>query len=559
MSFNVAFPPSLGLRANLEPLQRERDWIRVIWRFLARNFLLDRGSIGLVLFHGLILSFIIAGFWLLDSLKDPVLSTINGIEYQPLAKLGSVVVTLIITFVYEYATTKLRKLELFHFVSSVFGLAFLCISALLSDPSYGLKIEPKGPQNFVGWLAYFLIEAYGSLMVALFWSYTNSIMNLEEAKGAYGLIISVAQIGAILGSTMATQATKFGIPILFLLGSMTIFGISLLMKVYIIVLPRRKSKSQTSKKMDYLSSTNMDTTLEGPAVERRSGGAFEGLSLVLRHRYTLLILGVSCVYEVVVTILDYQFKVLGAASVQHTPKDAAGGDQHENEFALLLGHFGQMTNVFSFFVSLFGFSFLVNRLGVRTSLMIFPALLFAGVIITNLLSSLWVLFVVVSLIKALIFSFHDPVKELLYIPTSEAIKFKAKAWIDVFGARSAKALGSFICYSAFGDAATLRTVGELPCIIASVAVITLAYLAGSEFQRLVDNGIVISATGESEAVLVDSSLDPVGARGDGESLLTSLGSDSGELEKNRGEIEDDFFGGYRLRSLSKSTDVDDPK
>jgi len=27
------------------------------------------------------------------------------------------------------------------------------------------------------------IEAYGSLMVALFWSFTNSIMDLEQAKG----------------------------------------------------------------------------------------------------------------------------------------------------------------------------------------------------------------------------------------------------------------------------------------------------------------------------------------------------------------------------------------
>lgn len=521
------------------------DYIRSVRRFLASTFLLDRGSIGRVLFHGLILSFIIAGFWLLDSLKDPVLATINGIEYQPMAKLGSVVVTLLTTFVYEYATTKLRKLELFHLVSSVFGLAFLILSALLSDQSYGLKIEPKGPQNFVGWLSYFLIEAYGSLMVALFWSYTNSIMNLEEAKGAYGLIISVAQIGAILGSTMATQATKFGIPILFLLGSMTIFCISLLMKVYVIVLPRNKRKDP--KKIDYLASANMDTTIEGPAVERKTGGLAEGLSLVVRHKYTLLILGVSCVYEVVVTILDYQFKVLGAASVQNS-----ANEENENEFALLLGHFGQMTNIFSFFVSLFGFSFLVNRLGVRSSLMIFPVLLFAGVIITNLLSSLWVLFVVVSLIKALIFSFHDPVKELLYIPTSEAIKFKAKAWIDVFGARSAKALGSFICYSAFGDVATLRTVGEIPCIIASVAVITLAYLAGSEFQRLVDNGIVISAEGESEAV-VDVNIELSGSV----PLLDSRSSDSGEGPT--GEIEDDFLGNFRLRSLSKSYDVDDPK
>ena len=145
MSSNVAFPQALGLGSSVDPSLYE--WIRTVRRFLASTFLLERGSIGRVFFHGLILSFIIAGFWLLDSLKDPVLSTINGIEYQPMAKLGSVIVTLMITFIYEYATTKLRKLELFHFVSSVFGLAFLCISALLSDPSYGLKIEPKGPQT----------------------------------------------------------------------------------------------------------------------------------------------------------------------------------------------------------------------------------------------------------------------------------------------------------------------------------------------------------------------------------------------------------------------------
>jgi AAA family ATP:ADP antiporter len=545
-SGGLGTPPFEAL-SSLEPY----NYIGSARRFLASTFLLDRGSIGRVLFHGLILSFIIAGFWLLDSLKDPVLTTINGIEYQPMAKLGSVVVTLMTTFVYEYMTTKLRKLELFHFVSSVFGFVFLVISALLSDPSYGLKIEPKGPQNAVGWLSYFLIEAYGSLMVALFWSYTNSIMNLEEAKGAYGLIISVAQIGAILGSTMATQASKFGIPVLFLLGSMTIFCISLLMKVYVIVLPRKKRRDP---KKEYLSNINMDTTMEGPAVERKRGGLAEGLSLVVRHKYTLFILGVSCVYEVVVTILDYQFKVMGAASVQNS----ANGD-NENDFALLLGHFGQMTNIFSFFVSLFGFSFLVNRLGVRSSLMIFPVLLFTGVIITNLLSSLWVLFVVVSLIKALIFSFHDPVKELLYIPTSETIKFKAKAWIDVFGARSAKALGSFICYSAFGDAATLRTVGEIPCIVASVAVITLAYLAGSEFQRLVDSGIVISAEGESEAV-VDANVEPIGVGDEGAAMLMeSISSGSGEGGGGRGEIEDDFLGTIRLRSLSKSYDVDDPR
>ena len=279
---------------SLSPFYRE------VRHFLASTFTLERKMIGKVLFHGLILSFIIAGFWLLDSLKDPVLTTIVGIEYQPMAKLGSVVVTLLTTFVYEYVTMKLKKLELFHLVSSVFGFIFLILSALLSDPLYGLKIEEKGPQNIVGWLSYFMIEAYGSLMVALFWSYTNSIMNLEEAKGAYGLIISLAQIGAILGSTMATQATQIGIPLLFLMGSMTIFSISLLMKVYVIVLPKKKRNFSsggvggvpTRKRLDSGSEyfgvrpSLHAGALEGPAVVRQTGGMSEGLVLVFRNSYT---------------------------------------------------------------------------------------------------------------------------------------------------------------------------------------------------------------------------------------------------------------------------------
>lgn len=290
-----------GMNSTFPEMPSLSPFYREVRHFLASTFTLERKMIGKVLFHGLILSFIIAGFWLLDSLKDPVLTTIVGIEYQPMAKLGSVFVTLLTTFVYEYATTKLKKLELFHLVSSVFGFIFLILSALLSDPLYGLKIEEKGPQNIVGWLSYFMIEAYGSLMVALFWSYTNSIMNLEEAKGAYGLIISLAQIGAILGSTMATQATQMGIPLLFLMGSMTILSISLLMKVYVIVLPKKKryfssgggvGGAPTRKRLDSGSeyfgvrpSLHAGAS-EGPAVVRQAGGVSEGLVLVFRNSYT---------------------------------------------------------------------------------------------------------------------------------------------------------------------------------------------------------------------------------------------------------------------------------
>lgn len=196
-----------------------------------------------------------------------------------------------------------------------------------------------------------------------------------------------------------------------------------------------------------------------------------------RYGYMRKVLGVAVLYEIVVTVLDYQFKLMGADSVSsRNNKDTTGeniisenpntisyldaygvhdsnyfivGDPSTNPagdlagefvdnisdgdaFANLLGHFGQVTNLISFFVSFLGFSYLVHVLGVRRSLLIYPITMFVAVVIAYLVPHLWVLFVVVSVLKAMIFSLQDPVKELLYIPTSEPIKYKAKVIYSTF-------------------------------------------------------------------------------------------------------------------------------
>jgi len=171
----------------------------------------------------LLLACIICGFWLLDSLKDPIIANTIGMEYQPLAKFLSVVTTLIVVCIYDFATSSVSKPVLFHLVSLFYGLFILILAAYLADPVNGLSNREKNPKRYLGWICYFVIESYGSLMVALFWSFTNSIMDLEQAKGAYGLIISIAQIGAIIGSTFATRASQFGIPQLFIVGKLFIY------------------------------------------------------------------------------------------------------------------------------------------------------------------------------------------------------------------------------------------------------------------------------------------------------------------------------------------------
>lgn len=62
-------------------------------------------------------------------------------------------------------------------------------------------------------------------------------------------------------------------------------------------------------------------------------------------------------------------------------------------------------------------------------------------------------------LQGLTYALNEPCKEMLYLPTSDAIKFKAKGWIDVFGSRCAKGVGSFVTLSSGGDRRRLATYG----------------------------------------------------------------------------------------------------
>lgn len=248
---------------------------------------------------------------------------------------------------------------------------------------------------------------------------------------------------------------------------------------------------------------------------------------------------VSCLFEIVVTILDYQFKLLSSNSITAkqlqmalliasssstatttttispssllssslaSSLSSSSSSSKINQYAShidsytmnssdslvkLLGHFGQSTNILSFLLSFFGFSYLVHNFGVSRSLLIFPITLMISVILTNLIPSLPVLFIIVSVMKAMIFSLQDPIHELLYIPTSDAIKFKAKAWIDVFGSRVAKAIGSSICNLSKANIQSLHNIAEIPCILIAIFIIYITYQVGIEFEMLIISNQVV--------------------------------------------------------------------
>eukprot|EP01032_Pedospumella_encystans_P025966 gene25966-29331_t len=144
------------------------------------------------------LFFIVGGYWLLRSLKDPIMSVINGVEYIPQAKIASLFVVFGLVIVYNKLLDIYPKHQLFYMMGVSYGILFSLMGLLLMHPTIGLSNVEAHPHRILGWLSYVTIESFGSMVVQCYWALVNSSVNVQFAKKNFGLIVAGAQIGSIL-------------------------------------------------------------------------------------------------------------------------------------------------------------------------------------------------------------------------------------------------------------------------------------------------------------------------------------------------------------------------
>ena len=94
-------------------------------------------------------------------------------------------------------------------------------------------------------------------------------------------------------------------------------------------------------------------------------------------------------------------------------------------------------------------------------------------------------------VKGLSYALNNPSKEMMYIPTSKDIRFKAKGWIDQFGGRTAKASGSIINNTFSSSLPELLTYGTLISFgLVGVWMMVAAYV-GKQFKTLSERNEVV--------------------------------------------------------------------
>ncbi len=371
-----------------------------------------------ILYGGLFF-FIIGIYWSLRCLKDSVFNAFVGSEHTWMAKILSLAVVFPVVIGYSYLVDIFPRHRLFYAMAVIYAAIFIGLSYLLGNTNIGICAPADMQCKWLGWASYILIETYGSLMPALFYSFMADTTTPEAGKKGFFVTASFAQLGCILGSGLvAAQVETLGVPRLVALSGWTL----------LLVLPAVFYINRAIPKADLAG-----YQAKGAATQKKSAGFTEGLKLMFSQPYLLGIFVVVAGFEVVTTLLDLQFKILIAQSTT-----SAGA------YAAYAGEFGTMVGIIGLASLLLGIGNIGRKIGLKLSLALVPLLMIVITLFMFVSPVLSVAFWAVVVAKGINYALGQPSKEQLFIPTTKDAKYKSKAWVDMFGSRGSKATGSVL-------------------------------------------------------------------------------------------------------------------
>ena len=378
------------------------------------------------LLYGVLICLIIGVYWELRCVKDAIFSGFVDPRETWKAKWLSLIVVFPLVTIYSYLVDLFPRQKLFYAVATIYAVTFFVIAYLVGNPDWGLYAPKEARWGLLGWTSYVAIESFGTLMVALFYSFMADTTTPESGKKGYFITATLAQVGAIAGS-YAVASKCADVNVLLNYGAAVILVIPFFVWFILYVTPKEEFAGYQAK------------GAHEPKKEKKTG-FIEGLKLMLSQPYLLAIFFIISAFEIIVTIFDLQFKILIA--------EFSGGDA--NKFAAYSGEFGVYLSVLALVSLLFGIGKIGRKIGITLSLSLMPLLLGVNILVMAAAFFGWLSFVPVITVvfwiqvvsKGINYALGQPSKEQLFIPTSKEAKYKSKAWVDMFGSRFSKASGS---------------------------------------------------------------------------------------------------------------------
>ncbi len=366
------------------------------------------GEAGLVLMMTLTVFLILCAYYVLKTTREGLILTggMAGLRGDELKIYASGAMALLLAGLmpaYSALANRVPRIKLIN-VSYIGVLACLVIFFILGRAGVGVGLA------FYIWLG--LVNMF---LIAQFWSYANDLYNEEQGKRLFAIIAIGGSAGAIVGPKLTALAGTF---------ELMLFAAGLLVACLVLfnLIDRRDPPSSPL-------AAEKEAPIGGPG----------GFSLIKNDRYLLLIALMLLVANLVNSTGEF---LLSRAAADHAASvipgdvhDAAINDARRELIKSFYGDFFFWVNLVGFLVQAFIVSRAIKWLGVRKALFVMPIVAFGTYGVIAAVGGLALTRIAKIAENATDYSLQNTVRQALFLPTSRAAKYKAKATIDTFFVR----------------------------------------------------------------------------------------------------------------------------
>lgn len=281
-------------------------------------------------------------------------------------------------------------------------------------------------------LAFFVwVGIFNMMLVAQLWAFCNDVYSDEQGKRLFVIVGLGASIGAIAGGLVKSALSGF----LDVFESLLVSAVALVGVSAIVYVVHRLGSASGALGERYVGATTEAPRAVGERLPPRQGA----FAMVSSHRYLRLIALFTLVFTLVNTNGEFMLGRLVQEAGQALDGDAkiAFIDERYNSFF-------RTVNALGFALQLLVVSRLIRHAGVSRALMVLPVVALLGAGSVAAVPALGVLFVGKVAENSLDYSLNATLRQMLWLPTTRDMKYKAKQAVDTFFVRMGD-LASMAC------------------------------------------------------------------------------------------------------------------
>jgi len=400
---------------------------------------------------------VIVVFQMLRPLKKGLFVEHLGADAELYAKLANIAVAILAVVVFTALYNRFGSRRLIPALCGFFVVALLGFAGALAGGGV-----PSVPLN---WSFYLFGDAWSTVWVTSFWAYLTELTRTDQSKRLYGLIGGGGVIGGLMANFAVWQyVEKSGIGVL-LTGAA-----GLTIAIALIMLRLESLANRPGTAIGRQGPGTLGT--REPKAGSKQNAALDGARLVIASKYLLAIAMITFLYEINSQILDYQYA---------TAAEALEGAEGTQAF---FGRIGTIVGVVSVVTQFFFVSFIIRKFGLTVALLVLPAAMATASGIYFVVPMLTTAGLLTISDNAFSYSINQTAREMLYVPTSDDVKYKARAFINMLIQRIGKGAAILMAlgFAAMSDL-PIRYLSLLALFVIVIWV-GFAWYAGRSFEAL---------------------------------------------------------------------------